>query len=217
MSLWAMRMCSSSSQAECGAPWGRAPMRSSGKPRTTSSNFAWAWPPSSNQIRCSRTGRSADMVCLLDDTAAPLRFQPDLAESGLVLVDVLLQHVQKRFGLLRADVDALKVLDGDVIGSSLVHTAEQKEEIPQVYAHLHAVRVAFTVIGRAIELDFGSRRLRHSFSVAPPDLHEGEPNMSRRHLTPVVKVPGQRQSKIFTNFGTTFAGAIASDEMRPML
>src|ERR1700756_5678008 len=42
----------------------------------------------------------------LRERGAGARLQLDLAERALVLADILLQHVQQRLRLLRADIDA---------------------------------------------------------------------------------------------------------------
>src|SRR5579864_988218 len=96
---------------------------------------------------------------LLDGTRG-LRLQLDLAEGGLILRHVLLQNVRQRFGLLRAQENALKILDADGVRRSLVHGSEQQEEIPQADAHLHAVGVMLAVVGGARKLDLRLRLLR---------------------------------------------------------
>src|SRR5579884_2502526 len=98
--------------------------------------------------------RASAGVGLLDGRACNARFQPNFAESGLVLRQVLRQHVGKRLGLLRADIDALEVVDLHVLRRGLVHSAEHKEEIPQIDADLNAVGVALTVVPGIGELDF---------------------------------------------------------------
>src|SRR5256885_3168782 len=99
-------------------------------------------------------------AALLHDTSAGLRFELDLAECVFVLRYVLLQYVEQRLGLLGAYIDALKILDGDLVGSGLIDDAEEQKEIPQVDTDLHAVRVVFPVIGGVGQVDF--RRLwRH--------------------------------------------------------
>ncbi len=55
MSHCAMRRCSSSIQGVCGNLAGFAPRSfHAGRPFTTSSNLAWAWPPARRSRRCLR-------------------------------------------------------------------------------------------------------------------------------------------------------------------
>ena len=42
--------------------------------------------------------------------------QRDFPKRGFILGDVLLKHVEQRLGLLRAEVDALEIVDGHVVG-----------------------------------------------------------------------------------------------------
>src|SRR6202451_3363400 len=89
------------------------------------------WPSSSQKYgrlkygRCARktirakaaARSSAGMSRLLDGTGlAGVRLQLDFAESRLILRNVLRQHVQQSFGLLRAHVHALKIVDGHAMG-----------------------------------------------------------------------------------------------------
>ncbi len=52
---------------------------------------------------------------LLNDPAAGLRLQLDFAERRFILGHVLLQHIEKRFGLLRTDVNSLKIMNRHVV------------------------------------------------------------------------------------------------------
>src|ERR1700744_6524215 len=61
------------------------------------------------------------------------------AKGLLILRNVLSEDVPKRLGLLRAEIDALQVLDGYGIGCVLMHEAKRQEEIPDAQAHLHAI------------------------------------------------------------------------------
>src|ERR1700682_4114136 len=99
-------------------------------------------------------GRSARAALLDGGARAGMRLQVDFAEGGFVLRDVLRQDVVQRLGLLRAEIDALKVVYEDVVGRGLVDHAEAEQEVPQVHPHLHAVGVALPVIGCVVELDF---------------------------------------------------------------
>jgi len=97
----------------------------------------------------------------------------DLAEGAFVSGDILLQNGHERFGLLRAQIDALKVADLDLGLGWLLHGAEDKEEIPDVDADLNAVGVVFAIIRSMAELDVGLVRRVHANSVKVLELmHE---------------------------------------------
>jgi hypothetical protein len=76
------------------------------------------------------------------------RIELDFAERCLVAGNVLLQKSEQRFGLLRAQIDALKIPDLHLRLALLLHRAESQEKIPDVHAHLHAVGIALAVVGR---------------------------------------------------------------------
>src|ERR1700733_38931 len=69
---------------------------------------------------------------------AGMGLQLDFPKRRLVLRDILRQNVQQSLGLLRTQVHALEVIDGDRVGSGLIHGSEHQEEIPEVYADLDA-------------------------------------------------------------------------------
>src|SRR5260370_37140335 len=91
---------------------------------------------------------------LLVDGPAGLRemFEGDGAEGLLVLGEVVAEHVPEGFGLLRAEVDALEVFDGELVGALLAHGPEDEEEVPDAHADLDAVGVTVAVILGAGEL-----------------------------------------------------------------
>ena len=95
---------------------------------------------------------------LLNEAGTGARLQTDFSERAFILADVLLQDVEERLGLLRADVHALEILDVNVVRSGLVDVAEHEEEIPEVNPNLNAVGVAFAVIGSFFEDDPGLGR-----------------------------------------------------------
>jgi hypothetical protein len=84
------------------------------------------------------------------------RLKSDLSESLLVLGKVLSKDVEQRLGLLRAQIDALLVLDDHVIRRRRVGKTEKKENVPDADTNLHAVGVGFAIIGT---LGDGKRRL----------------------------------------------------------
>jgi hypothetical protein len=59
---------------------------------------------------------------------------------------------------LRVDIDALEVLDLHAFLRGLVDMAEHQKEIPEIHPDLHAVGVAFAVIGRFLEYNPGLGR-----------------------------------------------------------
>ena len=97
------------------------------------------------------------------------RFEPDGAEGGLVLRQVLVEDIGQSLGLLRAQVDTLEDLDADVAGLGLILPAEGQEKIPQVHAHLNAVGIPLAIVGRPDDLDLGrmglKRRLAHRLAI----------------------------------------------------
>src|ERR1051325_7485774 len=52
---------------------------------------------------------------LLDDADARMGLQLDLPKCRLILANILLQDIQERLSLLRADIDPLKILYGYLI------------------------------------------------------------------------------------------------------
>ena len=93
------------------------------------------------------------------------RVQFDFAERRFVAGDVLLQQSQKRLGLLRAEIDALKVTNLHLSFALLLHRAEDQEEIPNVDSHLNAVGIRFPIIGGVSKLDIGLWRNTHRKAV----------------------------------------------------
>jgi hypothetical protein len=76
------------------------------------------------------------------------RIEFDLAKRAFVSGNILLQEAKQRLGLLRTQVDALKILDFNLALALLLKRSENQEEIPDVDSHLHAVGVGFAIIGR---------------------------------------------------------------------
>src|SRR5947208_16357199 len=79
----------------------------------------------------------------------------DGAEGLLVLGQIMAEHVPEGFGLLRAEVDALEVPDGELVRALLTHSAEDEEEVPYAHADLDAVGVAVAVVLGAGEFEGG--------------------------------------------------------------
>jgi len=77
----------------------------------------------------------------------------ELAECALIAAYVLLQNGHECFGLLRAEVHALEVLDLDLGLALLLHGSEDQEEIPNVDSDLHAIGVVLAILGGIDEFD----------------------------------------------------------------
>src|SRR5258708_6645513 len=75
------------------------------------------------------------------------RVELDLAEGGLVSRNVLLQESKQRFGLLRAQVNALHITNLHMRFGLLLEGSEDQKEVPDIHTHLHAVGVILAVIG----------------------------------------------------------------------
>lgn len=98
----------------------------------------------------------------MDDAALGVGFELDLPKGRFVLVYVLLEDVEQRLGLLGAQVDALKIVDGHVIRGSLVDPAEHEKEIPKIHADLNAIGIVLPVLGSVNQLNLGRGLLRHT-------------------------------------------------------
>ncbi len=70
----------------------------------------------------------------------------DGAEGLLVLGEVVAEDVPEGLGLLGAEVDALEVVDVELLRGLLGHGAEDEEEVPDAHADLDAVGVAVAVV-----------------------------------------------------------------------
>jgi hypothetical protein len=86
-----------------------------------------------------------------DETLHAGAFEGDGAEVLLVLRDVVTKDIQQSLGLLGAEIDALEVIDMDLVRSLLVEGAEDQEEIPDGETYLHAISIGVAVVGRFFE------------------------------------------------------------------
>src|SRR5258707_5492569 len=93
------------------------------------------------------------------------RIQLDLAESIFVARDVLLQQSEQCLGLLRTQIDPLEISNLHLRFALLLQGAKDHKEVPDVYAHLHAVGVAFAVVRRICQLDIGLSWKGHKLAV----------------------------------------------------
>src|ERR1700747_1617800 len=95
------------------------------------------------------------------------RVEFNLAKGTLISRNVLLENRHKCLCLLRTQIDSLKITDFHLSLALLLQGAEHQEEIPNIYAHLHAVSIVFAVVRRVEQLDIGLRGYGHKcFSVA---------------------------------------------------
>lgn len=92
---------------------------------------------------------------LLNESRSGARFQLDLSESSFILSDILLNQSQKRFCLLWAQINTLKILYFHVLRLCLVNRAEQQKKVPEVDSNLDAVGISFPVIVCLLKNDPG--------------------------------------------------------------
>jgi len=74
------------------------------------------------------------------------RVELNLAKCALVTRQILLQNRRQRLSLLRTQINPLKIPQLNFVLALLLQRAEDKEEVPDVDAHLHAVRVGLAII-----------------------------------------------------------------------
>jgi len=87
-------------------------------------------------------------------------FERDGAEVLLILGDVMAEHVEQCLGLLRAQVDALKVVDLDLFRGLLLQRTEDEKEVPDGEPDLYAVGVGVAISVGLSECDSGVVGLR---------------------------------------------------------
>jgi hypothetical protein len=97
-----------------------------------------------------------------------LLLQRDVTEGLLVLCEVVSDYIPESLGLLWAEVDALEVLDVDLVRGLLGHRAEDEQEVPDAHADLNAVGVAVAVAVGLGELQLGllGRRILLTHGIA---------------------------------------------------
>src|SRR5260370_24866369 len=132
----------------------------------------------SSRTYAAPTQRLSELQHVLNNPAARLamtlvhwptrrhpRIQLDLAESIFVARDVLLQQSEQCLGLLRAQIDPLKISNLHLRFALLLQGAEDQKEVPDVHTHLHAVGVAFAVVRRICQFDIGLCWKGHKLAV----------------------------------------------------
>jgi hypothetical protein len=91
--------------------------------------------------------------------------QRDRPECLLVLGHVVSKDVEQSFGLLRAEIDSLKVFHLDLIGRRTAQSAEDEHEVPHRETNLNAVGVGVAVVSGFVQgnagLLFGTGLLTH--------------------------------------------------------
>lgn len=97
--------------------------------------------------------------------ASHARVEFYFAEGRFVAAYILLQQSEQGLGLLRTQVDALKITDLDLSFTLLLNGAKDEEKVPDIDSHLHAVGIGFPVIGSIGQLDIRLWRNAHSQAV----------------------------------------------------
>src|SRR4051795_6516458 len=92
---------------------------------------------------CSSLDENSGVV---NGAGSELWIEFDLTKGLLVLDDVLLHDEEQRLGLLRAQIDSLKIVDLDAGAFGGLHGSEAKEEVPYIDTNLHGVGVVFAVL-----------------------------------------------------------------------
>ena len=92
---------------------------------------------------------------LVDGTArwSERRLERQSAKCLLVLGEIVAEEVQQRFGLLRAEVDALEVLDPHLVRRFLARGSEDQEEVPDAHADMDVVGIAVAIVLRVFRRD----------------------------------------------------------------
>jgi hypothetical protein len=82
----------------------------------------------------------------VDGSTRSARLKFDFAERGLVAAHVLLQQRHERLGLLRAEIDALKIAQFYLGLRALLHGAKNEKEIPDIHPDLDAIGIGLAVV-----------------------------------------------------------------------
>src|SRR5439155_6744369 len=86
----------------------------------------------------------------------------DFTERAFVAHHVLLQYRQQRLGLLRAEIDALKVMHFYLGLTLLLQSSEHQKKIPHIHSYLHAISVRLAVLRAVHQLCVGLHWFVHS-------------------------------------------------------
>jgi hypothetical protein len=89
------------------------------------------------------------------------RVQLDFAEGTFVARYILLKKSKQGLGLLRAEINALKISNLYLSFALLLQGPKDHEEIPDIHSHLHAIGVGFAVVRSTAELDVRLWRNAH--------------------------------------------------------
>jgi hypothetical protein len=85
----------------------------------------------------------------------------DLTERAFIIGHILVEDRRQRLGLLRAQIDSLKVAHLYLILRLLLHGAEDEKKVPDVHADLHAVGVGFPILGSVHNAEIRLSRIDH--------------------------------------------------------
>ena len=94
----------------------------------------------------------------------------DLTKRALIFRHILLQNCRQRLGLLRAEINALKISHFHLRFRLLLHGAKDQEKIPDIHSHLHTVGVSFPIIRSIGDVKIRLRGGNHgALSVTEPE------------------------------------------------
>src|SRR6185437_1269697 len=88
-----------------------------------------------------------------------LGLQINSPEGLLILRQVLSQQIPESLGLLRTDIDSLKVSQDDFVGGILAGGAKHQHKVPYTGPYLNAVGIAVAIVLRLNDVDIW-RRIR---------------------------------------------------------
>src|ERR1041385_6953808 len=98
-----------------------------------------------------------DLALLCRDNGVKL----DLPKRAFILPDVLLQNCEQSLGLLRAEIDALKVLHLNFLCCHGLQATKNQQKVPHAYADLYRIGVSIAVIGGVDQANVGLLRNCH--------------------------------------------------------
>lgn len=90
-----------------------------------------------------------------------IRFNGDLAKGLLVVGKVLPEHIPERFGLLWADINALRDLEVYPVRGLLRGYAKGKIKVPDADADLYAVGITFVEVVGVLHIEIRLLRIVH--------------------------------------------------------
>jgi hypothetical protein len=118
-----------------------------------------SWQPQKQVLGCAQADkvrfrlRLTRLIHNAGREVGVLGLEIELAKCLLVLGEVLSENVPESLGLLRTEIDALVVLDAELIRALGVGLAEDEMKIPDADADLDAVGVGVAVSGGLYHVD----------------------------------------------------------------